>query len=126
MQAVIEPGEEVIIHEPAWLSYPEQARLVGAEVKFIPFDIPCTQFDKYFNHRTRMLIINNPNNPAGRIYSAEELIDLYQQCRKRGIYFLVDEAYSDFVLDDSFQSMAKLVPDHDGVVVVNSLSKNKN
>lgn len=124
MQAVIEPGEEVIIHEPAWLSYREQALLVGADVKFIPFDIPCSEFDKYFSSRTRMLIINNPNNPAGRIYSAEELQDLYQQCHHRGIYLLVDEAYSDFVLDGSFHSMAKLVPDHDGVIVINSLSKN--
>ncbi len=124
MQAVIEPGEEVIIHEPAWLSYREQALLVGADVKFIPFDTPCANFEKCFSSRTKMLIINNPNNPAGRIYSADELLDLYQQCRSRGIYLLVDEAYSDFILDDSFHSMAKLVPDHDGVIVINSLSKN--
>ena len=124
MQAVIEPGEEVIIHEPAWLSYREQAMLVGADVKFIPFDTPCANFEKYFSNRTKMLIVNNPNNPAGRIYSANELLDLYQQCRSRGIYLLVDEAYSDFILDDSFHSMAKLVPDHDGVIVINSLSKN--
>ena len=124
MQAVLEPGEEVIIHEPAWLSYREQALLVGADVKFIPFDTPCFEFDKYFSSRTRMLVINNPNNPAGRIYTAEELQDLYQQCHHRGIYLLVDEAYSDFVLDGSFHSMAKLVPDHDGVIVINSLSKN--
>lgn len=124
MQAVIEPGEEVVIHEPAWLSYREQAILVGADVRFIPFDIPCAEFDRYFSKRTRLLIINNPNNPAGRIYSVVELLDLYQQCRRRGIYMLVDEAYSDFVLDDSFHSMAKLVPNHDGVIVVNSLSKN--
>jgi len=124
MQAVIEPGEEVVIHEPAWLSYREQAILVGADVRFIPFDSPCAEFDRYFSKRTRLLIINNPNNPAGRIYSVEELLDLYQQCSHRGIYMLVDEAYSDFVLDDSFHSMAKLVPGHDGVIVVNSLSKN--
>lgn len=124
MQAVMEPNEEVVIHEPAWLSYREQASLVGADVKFIPFDTPCANFDKYFSERTKMLIINNPNNPAGRIYSAKELLDLYQQCRSRGIYLLVDEAYSDFVLDDSFNSMTKLVPDYDGVIVVNSLSKN--
>lgn len=124
MQAVIDPGEEVIIHEPAWLSYREQALLVGADVKFIRFDTPCANFYKYFSKRTKMLIINNPDNPAGRIYSIDELLVLYQQCRSRGIYLLVDEAYSDFILDDSFHSMAKLIPDHDGVIVINSLSKN--
>ena len=124
MQAVIESGDEVVIHEPAWLSYREQAHLVGAKVNFIPFDIPCAEFGKHFSARSRLLILNNPNNPAGRIYSPEELLDLYHQCRSRGIYLMVDEAYSDFVLDDSFHSMAKLVPDLDGVIVINSLSKN--
>lgn len=124
MQAVVEPGEEVVIHEPAWLSYREQAHLVGADVSFIPFDVPCAEFLNHFSERTRMLILNNPNNPAGRIYKPEELLDLYRQCRNRGIYLMVDEAYSDFVLDDSFHSMAKLVPDLDGVIVINSLSKN--
>jgi len=124
MQALVNPGEEIVIHEPAWLSYQEQARLVGAEVSFIPYDSPCDEFDKYFNDNTRMLILNNPNNPAGRIYTAQELKNLYQVCRSRGIYILMDEAYSDFVLDDSFYSMANLVPSLDGVIVVNSLSKN--
>lgn len=124
MQAVINPGEEVIIHEPGWLSYREQALLIGADVKFIPFDIPCFNFEKFFSKRTKMLIINNPNNPAGRIYSADELLSLYRQCRSRGIYLMVDEAYSDFILDEPFHSIAKLVPGYEGVIVINSLSKN--
>jgi aspartate aminotransferase/aminotransferase len=124
MQAVIEIGDEVVIHEPAWLSYREQAHLVGADVSFIPFDAPCAEFENHFSERTKMLILNNPNNPAGRIYKPEELLDLYRQCRSRGVYLMVDEAYSDFVLDDSFHSMAKLVPNLDGVIVINSLSKN--
>ena len=66
----------------------------------------------------------NPNNPAGRIYGADELAALYAACRSRGIYLLVDEAYSDFVLDNDFASIARVVPDKDGIVAVNSLSKN--
>lgn len=124
MQAVLEPGDEIVIHEPAWVSYREQATLLGAQAKFIPFDACCSDFEKHFSGRTKMLIINNPNNPSGRIYKANELLDLYQQCRSRGIYLLIDEAYSDFIIDDSFHSMSKLAPDHDGIIVVNSLSKN--
>lgn len=124
MQTILEPGDDLLIHEPAWLSYKEQAHLVGANVRFIPFDQPCDQFKEYFTHKTRMLILNNPNNPAGRIYNHEELLELYKQCRRNGIYLLIDEAYSDFVIDNSFFSMAKLVPNLDGVIVVNSLSKN--
>lgn len=124
MQAALDPGEKIAIHEPAWLSYQEQARLVGAHVNFIPYHTPCSQFQDYFTDDTRMIILNNPNNPAGGTYKKEDLLMLYQQCRPRGIYMLIDEAYSDFVLDGSFTSMATLVQDLDGVIVVNSLSKN--
>ncbi len=124
MQATLNPGDEVLIHEPAWLSYPEQARLVGAEPRFIPYDTPVSDFGDHIGPQTRMVVINNPNNPAGRIYSRDELLTLYTLCRQRGIYILVDEAYSDFVIDDPFTSMASLVPNKDGIIVVNSLSKN--
>lgn len=124
MQATLDPGDEVLIHEPAWLSYPDQARLVGAQPRFIPYDAPVDTFARYIGPRTRMLVINNPNNPAGRLYRRDELLSLYALCRARGIYILVDEAYSDFVIDEPFHSMAALVPDKDGIIVVNSLSKN--
>jgi len=124
MLSVMEAGDEVIIHEPAWLSYPEQASLAGLTCGYIPFDCPVESFHKHFSNKTRMLIVNNPNNPAGKLYSSDELLSLYNQCRSRGIYVMVDEAYSDFVVGSSFTSMAKVVPSKDGVIVVNSLSKN--
>jgi len=122
--AMIDPGDEVLIHEPAWLSYPEHVRLLDGISKFIPFDLPVNDFPAHFTPRTRALILNNPNNPAGHLYSAEELRELHRACRARGIYIIMDEAYSDFVLNEDFPSMATVVPDLDGVVVVNSLSKN--
>ncbi len=124
MQATLNIGDEVLIHEPAWLSYPAQAKLVGAIPKFIPYDYPIDKLTDYFTDKTRMVIINNPNNPAGIIYSEKDLLKLYELCRPRGIYILVDEAYSDFVIEDKFHSMAKIVPDKDGIIIVNSLSKN--
>lgn len=124
MQATLNPGDEVLIHEPGWLSYPEQARLVGATPRFIPYTCEVDDFHRHFSPATRMVVINNPNNPAGRLYREQDLESLYRQCRSRGIYVLVDEAYSDFVLDEPFVSMARVVPDRNGVIVVNSLSKN--
>jgi aspartate/methionine/tyrosine aminotransferase len=124
MQATLNIGDEVLIHEPAWLSYPEQAKLVGAVPKFIPYDCSVKKFTEYFTDKTRMVIINNPNNPAGKIYTESELKKLYEICRPRGIYIMVDEAYSDFVIDSKFHSMATIVPDKDGIIIVNSLSKN--
>jgi aspartate/methionine/tyrosine aminotransferase len=124
MQAILNPDDEVLIHEPGWLSYPEQARIVGADPQYIPYDVEIDDFHKYFTDKTKIVIINNPNNPAGRIYTRDELESLYQQCRPLGIYILVDEAYSDFVIEDVFHTMASVVPDKDGIIVVNSLSKN--
>lgn len=123
MQVVLNPGDEVLIHEPAWLSYQEQARLVGCIPKFIPYDEPVEAFERHYSPKTRMVVINNPNNPAGRVYTHSDLTKLYEQCRKRGIYILVDEAYSDFA-DEPFHTMAKIAPDKDGVIIINSLSKN--
>ncbi len=124
MQAVMNDGDEVLVHEPAWLSYPEEAKIANAVPVFIPYNCAVCDFIKYFTNRTKMLILNNPNNPAGRIYSKNELFLIYRECRSRGIYILVDEAYSDFITDGSFTSMANVVKDLDGIIVVNSLSKN--
>nr|WP_305138813.1 pyridoxal phosphate-dependent aminotransferase [uncultured Schaedlerella sp.] len=123
-QAILNRGDEVLIHEPAWLSYPEEIKLADGVPKFIPYDCPVEQFVGYMTEKTKMVVINNPNNPAGRIYAEEDLKTLYNICRPRGIYILIDEAYSDFIFDGNFVSMAKIVPDKDGIIVVNSLSKN--
>ena len=123
-QAVLNSGDEVLIHEPAWLSYPEEIKLANGVPKFIPYDCPVSEFEKYFTDKTRMVVICNPNNPAGKMYSKTDLEKLYAMCRPRGIYILADEAYSDFVIDGGFTSMVNVVPDKDGIIVVNSLSKN--
>lgn len=123
-QAVLNPGDEVLIPEPAWLSYPEEIKLANGVPKFIPYDCPVEEFGKYFTDKTKMVIICNPNNPAGRMYTKAEMEKLYSICRPKGIYILADEAYSDFVIDGKFTSMVNVVPDKDGIIVVNSLSKN--
>jgi aspartate/methionine/tyrosine aminotransferase len=124
MQATLNAGDEVLMHEPAWLSYQEQVRLVDAIPNFMPFDVKPERFHEYFTDKTKMIILNSPNNPAGWVYSKEHLILLCRQCRSRGIYLLLDEAYSDYVMEDEFVSLASLVQDKEGFIVVNSLSKN--
>jgi aspartate/methionine/tyrosine aminotransferase len=124
MRALADAGDEILIHEPAWVSYQEQARLINAAPRFIPYDAPVNKFADFLTPRTRLVVINNPNNPAGRVYGRGELEQLAAICRARGVHVLVDEAYSDFLVDGTFASMASVVPDKRGVIIVNSLSKN--
>ena len=124
LKCILEPGGEVLVHEPAWLSYQEQVKLCGGNVRFIPFDCPIENFGDYFTDKTRCLILNNPNNPSGRVYTHDELNFLCNLTESRGSYFLMDEAYSDFVDKESFLSLAHQVKRHPGIIVVNSLSKN--
>jgi aspartate/methionine/tyrosine aminotransferase len=121
--AAVATGDEVLIQEPAWLSYPHHVRLAGGVPKFIPFDCAVDNFARFFTARTRMLVICNPNNPAGRIYTRDELSRLYEMCRRRGVYLLVDEAYGDFVVGEDFTSIVNVVPSKDGIIATNSLSK---
>jgi aspartate/methionine/tyrosine aminotransferase len=124
MLTAMNPGDELLIHEPAWLSYQQQATLLGVTSRFIPFDVRGPDFHTHFSDKTRMVVINNPNNPAGRRYDAAELAAIYESCRARDIYLMVDEAYSDFAQAGRFTSAASLHPQKEGVIVVNSLSKN--
>lgn len=124
LRSVLNTGDEVLVHEPTWLSYPEEIKLAGGSPGFIPYDCDIHDFLQYFTSKTRVVILNNPNNPAGKVYPRDDLQYLYSECRRRGIYILVDEAYSDFLEDSSFCSMANIVPSKDGVIIVNSLSKN--
>ena len=72
-----------------------------------------------------MIIINNPHNPTGKIYSKEELVHVYELAKKNNIMILIDEAYSDYVQNNNeFFSLANLDPEKKFSITVNSLSKN--
>lgn len=122
--ALVEPGDEVLVQEPYWLSYPAQVRLARGVPVAVPHWTRPPGFREYFTPRTKVVILNNPNNPAGSVYSAESLRYLHDLCVEHGATLLVDEAYSDFCLDGSFSSSGRLDPALRNLVVVNSLSKN--
>jgi aspartate aminotransferase/aminotransferase len=122
--ALLEPGDEALVHEPYWLSYPEQVRLARGVPVAVPHWTKASSFKEHFTPRTKVVIVNNPNNPAGSVYGIEALRHLYDACRAHGATLLVDEAYSEFCIDGSFVSSGTLSDDFSNLVVVNSLSKN--
>lgn len=125
LMAILNPGDEVIILEPAWVSYTEQVKLCYGIPVFLPYYEKIFSLEKYITNRTKLIIINNPNNPSGKIYSLEELNYLLYLSEKYNVFILSDEAYSEFMLNKSdFISLGNLDKKKDRLLIVNSISKN--
>lgn len=123
--SVLEPGDEVIIPEPSWVSYPEQVRLCRGIPVMTPWYASVDDLQRYVTDRTRVVIINNPQNPSGRVLTADELRSLHALADRRGIFLLVDEAYNEFVSpSEKFVSCGVLDPDKEHTIICNSMSKN--
>ena len=122
----LDPGDLVLLHEPAWVSYQEHARLAGASVEFMPYEAEIKDLERYLDKymNVRMFVLNNPNNPRGYIYTEDEIKMAAAICFDRDIFLMVDESYSDFCQNDRFYSAGNLVADHENVIVLNSISKN--
>ena len=125
LMTVIDPGDEVIIHEPAWVSYPEQIKLCYGIPVQIPYNQTVFNFEEYITKKTKMIIVNNPQNPTGKVYNLEEMSHIYKLAQKYNLLVLSDEAYSDFVIDkNEFISFAELDTEKKNTIIINSLSKN--
>lgn len=129
--ATCQPGDEVIIPSPYWLSYPEMVRLAGAEPVFVQtkeengWKMTAEEFENAMTPRTKMVIINSPGNPTGSIYTKEELKLIIEVAAEEDIFILSDEIYEKLVYDDTeFVSTASVTPEaHDLTITVNGFSK---
>ncbi len=125
LMAILNPGDEAIIYEPAWVSYPEQVKLCYGTPVHLPYYEGIMSVEKYITDRTKVIIINNPHNPTGKIFNLEELSHLYKIAQKYNLFILSDEAYSDFVLnDEEFISLGNLDREKKYTIICNSISKN--
>ncbi|MFB7511246.1 pyridoxal phosphate-dependent aminotransferase, partial [Streptomyces broussonetiae] len=125
LMAILDPGDQVIVPEPYWLSYPAQIRMCRGEPVMVPHDVPVFDFERFVTARTRAVIINNPNNPSGHIYTRAELEYLHELADRHGLLLIVDEAYNEFMPPGTeFLAAGALDPDKEHTVTVNSMSKN--
>ncbi len=122
--SIIEPGDEVLYSEPTWVSYPEQIRLCHGKPVGLPYDHPVADYRQFITPKTKAIIITNPHNPRGYIFSREELTHLLELARQYDLWLLSDEAYSDFAPEGTFISLAELDPEKKNSIIFNSLSKN--
>lgn len=101
--ACCDPGDEVIIPSPYWTSYPEMVRLVGAEPYFVEtkrenkWKFTAEEFEDSISGRTRMLILNSPNNPTGSVYTKAELEAIVEVAASEDIIILSDEIYEKLI-----------------------------
>ena len=129
--SLLNPGDEVIIPLPYWVSYPQMVRLCGGEVKFIPtqqtdgFKIKATDLRKSIGRRSKLLILNSPSNPCGSLYSKQELQAVAEICTKHSLYVISDEIYEKIIFDDNIHtSLASINKEiFDLTVTVNGISK---
>lgn len=114
LMAVTDPGDEVLLVKPYWVSYSEMTKLVNAVPvgietdKANDFKLTGELLEKYITEKTKMLILNNPCNPTGAIYTKEELLDICNVCLKHNIYILADEIYERICFNNKFVSVASL------------------
>ncbi len=120
----INPGDEVIIVEPSWLSYKEQIKISNGRIISIPINEKVSNYKKYISNKTKLIIICNPNNPAGTLYTKSELKNIYNLAKKNNLSIICDEAYSEFTNRKQFFSLARIDKKLSNSIIVNSLSKN--
>jgi aspartate aminotransferase len=129
--ALLGPGDEAIVPTPCWVSYPEQARLAGAEPVLVEtgpedgFKLSPSALARALTPRTRALFLCTPNNPTGAAYTAAELAGLAEVLRGHDCWIVVDEIYASLVYEGFEQrSLLEVAPDlRDRLVVVDGVSK---
>lgn len=131
MQTCIDEGDEIIIPEPFYANYNGFACMSNVVVKPILSFIetgfalpPIADFEKVITAKTRGIMICNPNNPTGYLYSKEELLALKELCLKHDLFLFCDEAYREFCYDgQEFSSPMHLDGIEENVIVIDTVSK---
>lgn len=129
--AILNPGDEVLIATPYWVSYPELIKLSDGIPVFVKtskensYKYDIESLKQYVTSKTKAIIINSPNNPTGSIYTKEELIKLAEFAKEHDLIIISDEIYEKLIYgDDEHVSIASLSEDaYKRTIVINGVSK---
>ena len=128
-QALVNPGDEVIIPVPYWVTYKDIVNYAGGKCVFVETDeqegfrLTADMVEKRITPKTKIVIINSPSNPSGAVMTNEEFDKLYYVTSKRGIFLLTDECYSHFLYDAKPYSVASIANSKPTVLVAGTVSK---
>jgi aspartate aminotransferase len=128
-QALLNPGDEVVIPVPYWVTYKDVVNYAGGKCVFVDTDenngfaLTGAMIEPHLTDRTKMVIINSPSNPSGALVEREEFEKIFRMTSARGIYLLTDECYCKFLYDSEPYSVASVAGAKETVLVAGSLSK---
>jgi aspartate aminotransferase len=130
--ALVDPGDEVIVPAPYWVSYPEMIRMVGGVPVTVPTS-PQTHVPRAedllgaVTGRTKAVILNSPNNPSGAVYPAELVEEIVRECERKEVWLLADDIYHKLVFDGKTAPNPCACTDRDversRLVIINAVSK---
>jgi aspartate aminotransferase len=127
---ILNPGDECLIPKPYWVSFPEMVTFTGAKPVFIEteeteFILSAEQVAAAITDKTKLIIINSPSNPSGRVIPSSEMRKIIELCAERGVYVLTDECYLFFVYPPAEVFSAAVLPREvrDFVCIAGSFSK---
>jgi aspartate aminotransferase len=125
-----DPGDNILIFEPFYANYKSFIYTYNVEVNGVPtspdegYHLPSEkEIEKYINDRTRAILVTNPGNPTGVIYTEEEMELLSRIVRKYNLVLIVDEVYREFVYDGKFKSFGTMPELDDYLIMIDSVSK---
>jgi aspartate aminotransferase len=127
---LINPGDEVVIPAPYWVSYPDIVKYAGGKPVFVAtraeddFCLRAEQLEKAITPRTRIVILNSPGNPTGAVIPRDEFARLREVCQRHAVWLLSDECYSHFTYGEAGPfSIASLPGAKERLIIVGSFSK---
>ncbi|MGH9632858.1 MAG: pyridoxal phosphate-dependent aminotransferase [Bryobacteraceae bacterium] len=129
MQVLLNPGDEVIIPAPYWVTYKDLVNYTGSKCVFVEtdedsgFSLTAAMIEPHITNRTKLVIINSPSNPSGGVVEREEFERILQMTSKRGIWLMTDECYCRFLYEGEPFSIAASRGAKETVLVAGSLSK---
>lgn len=128
--AILNPGDEVLIPAPFWVSYPEMVKIADGVPVIIPtkeedeFKCSAADFEKAITPKTRALVLNSPSNPTGMVYTEEELRAIADVAVKHDMYVIADEIYEHLIYEGTHVSIASFNEKiKDLTIIINGVSK---
>lgn len=129
--AILNPGDEVLIPAPYWVSYPELVKIAGGVPKFVETDenngfrLDMNNLSKSLTSKTKAIVINSPNNPTGSVYSKADLEQIAEFAKENDLIIISDEMYEKLIYDNiEYTSIASLSQDaYERTIVVSGVSK---